>query len=152
MTGQRSQPLHEDEHHYLFVYGTLRYGAEGKMPRLLSGSADFVCEAQFQGKLYRIDYYPGVIPSSCSQDQVVGDVFLLRDPATLLPHLDEYEGIGPPPDHPNDYERRLMPVKRSDGQILQCWIYLYLYPLEGCERIPDGDFLASIAKKQKEIS
>ncbi len=128
---------------YLFVYGTLRYQAKGKMSRLLSGSSELIGEAHFQGKLYKIDYYPGVVESSSPQDQVVGDVFRLKTPDETLAALDTYEGIGPDFEEPFEYERCLVPVALKDGEIIQCWIYLYRYSLEDMEQIHDGDFLAA---------
>ncbi len=128
---------------YLFVYGMLRHQAKGEMSALLSGSADFLGEAHFQGKLYRIDYYPGVVESMSLEDQVVGDVFRLRTPDITLPVLDDYEGIGPAYENPYEYERCLLPVTLTDGQTIQCWIYLYRHSVEGMEPIRDGDFLAS---------
>lgn len=127
---------------FLFVYGTLRYQAKGKMSALLSGSASYLGEAHFQGKLYRIDYYPGVVASDHPEDLVVGDVFQLQSPDVTLPELDDYEGIGPAYEEPYEYERCLLPVTLTNGQTMRCWIYLYRYSVEGLERIADGDFLA----------
>jgi len=127
---------------FLFVYGTLRYQAKGKMSALLSRSASYLGEAHFQGKLYQIDYYPGVVASDHPGDLVVGDVFRLQTPHITLPDLDDYEGIGPAYEDPYEYERCLLPVTLTDGQTMLCWIYLYRHSVEGLEQIVDGDFLA----------
>ena len=135
--------MNDNQDCYLFVYGTLRYQAKGKMSRLLAGAAELIGEAHFQGKLYKIDYYPGVVTSLLPEDRVVGDVFCLKTPDITLPALDDYEGIGPGFEEPFEYERCLMPVTLNDGRRLECWIYLYRYSLEDMERIDDGDFLAA---------
>ena len=141
-TGE-GKALKDKQDCFLFVYGTLRYQAKGKMSALLSGSANFLGEAHFQGKLYRIDYYPGVVDSTSPEDQVVGDVFRLRTPDVTLPALDDYERVGPPYEEPYEYERCLLPVTLTDGQTIPCWIYLYRHSVEGMELIAGGDFLAS---------
>ena len=48
---------------YLFVYGTLRRDTNSEMFQLLARQADFVGGANYQGKLYKIDDYPGVVAS-----------------------------------------------------------------------------------------
>lgn len=127
----------------MFVYGTLRYQAKGKMSALLSGAADFVGEAHFQGKLYRIDFYPGMVESASAEDQVVGDVFKLCRPDATLPALDDYECVGPSFEEPNEYERCRRMVTLTDGRQVACWVYLYRHSVAGKALIADGDFLAS---------
>ena len=47
---------------YLFVYGTLRRGGGAPLSKLLGQQADLVGLGTFQGKLYDLGYYPGVVP------------------------------------------------------------------------------------------
>lgn len=79
---------------FLFVYGTLRRDTNGQMYHLLARNADFVGEATFQGKLYKVDYYPGIVPSEDADDLVLGEVYRLRNPNYVLSHLDQYEECG----------------------------------------------------------
>lgn len=126
---------------YLFVYGTLRSGAQSEMARLLARSADLIGLATFQGRLYRVDYYPAVVPSRHSGDQVKGEVYRLRDPDAVLPALDDYEGCGPGYPEPAEYIRRKEQVRLKGGETFEAWIYLYNLPGERLPRIESGDFM-----------
>ena len=95
----------------------------------------FVINAQ----LYKIDWYPALIPSKDKRDVVVGDVYELTD-EWFLEELDDYEGInaGQPP---YEYRRELVEVFTERGE-LECWIYWYNKPIpEKAEIIESGDFL-----------
>jgi len=86
----------------LFVYGTLRPGARSPMARYLTANADLIGRARYQGRLYRVAHYPGVVPSRHPQEWVIGDVLRLADPERVLRRLDIHEGCGPgAPDHPS---------------------------------------------------
>lgn len=128
-------------HDYLFVYGTLRRGSKSEMYRLLARCADFMDDATYQGKLYRVDYYPGMIPSDHTQDVVHGEVYRLRRPDIVLSRLDEYEECGPGFPEPTEYVRRKEYVKLRSGEIISAWVYLFNRPTEGLELIQRGDFL-----------
>lgn len=125
---------------HLFTYGLLRREANHEMSQLLTQSADFVSKATFQGKLYRVDYYPGVIPSENQEDIVFGDVYQISN-LQLLKRLDRFEGIGPEFSQPNEYRREVMGVMLVNGTKLTAWIYLYNWDLDGSDRIYSGDFL-----------
>jgi len=45
----------------IFVYGTLRRDANSEMHQLLTKYAEFVSDATYQGKLYKVDDYPGAV-------------------------------------------------------------------------------------------
>src|ERR1044071_5082105 len=80
---------------YLFVYGTLRRGGGAPLSKLLSERADLVGLGTFQGKLYDLGQYPGVIPSSNPADAVIGEIYVLHPDHSLLPILDAYEDYQP---------------------------------------------------------
>ncbi len=126
---------------HLFVYGTLRRDTRSEMYHLLVRFADFVGEATFQGQLYLVDYYPGVIPSNESEDKVRGEVYRLHDPSAVLPKLDTYEECGPQFPQPAEYVRRIERVRLRDGQEINAWVYIYNKPTQGLLRIESGDFL-----------
>ena len=114
----------------LFVYGTLRNRSEHAFARLLRETSDFVCAGRLRGSLYRIAAYPGWVEDSAS-DFITGDIFQPRDAGSLLRELDEYEGP--------KYER----VRRfvdTDAGPRECWVYLYVCPVEGAVRIISGDW------------
>ena len=126
----------------LFVYGTLRRGAGHPMAELLADHGDFIGAACCQGRLFHIDYYPGLVPSEDPSHQVKGDVYALRDPAGLLPRLDEYEECGPGFPEPAEYVREWRTVVLMDGRVLSAWVYIYNRDTEILPEIASGDFLA----------
>ena len=120
---------------YIFVYGTLRRNANSDMSRLLANHAEFVDDASYLGKLYKIDYYPGVVPSDDPNDIVHGEVYLLHQANIVLPLLDQYEEFGPEFPEPNEYIRRKQAVLLKNGRIVTAWVYIYNHPTEGLELI-----------------
>jgi len=131
------------ERQFLFVYGTLRRQGGGRMHRLLARHGAFVGEATYQGRLYRIGHYPGVVPSDDPADRVRGEVYRLPRPALLLPRLDAYEGCGPGFRDPTEYVRAIQGVRLADGRTLSAWVYLYNRPVAKLRRVPGGDFRAA---------
>ena len=131
----------------LFVYGTLRRDAGSKMHHPLAEYADFVAEATYQGRLYRVDYYPGAVPSHNRMDRVRGEVYALREPEIVLPKLDHYEECGPGFPEPTEYIRRREEIMLADQTRCRAWVYIYNRPTDRLERIASGDFLADEAAK-----
>lgn len=126
---------------HLFVYGTLRRGAETRMYRLLAQHSDFVGEAVWQGRLYKVDTYPGAVPSDDPVHRVRGEVYALREPAGILAALDVYEECGPGSAEPTEYVRAPQEVVVDDGRRLMAWVYVYQRPTTGLKEIVSGDFL-----------
>lgn len=126
---------------YLFVYGTLRQGAEHGMHELLCRHADFAGAATCQGRLYRIDSYPGLVPSDDPAHRVKGEVYALRESSSLLTALDAYEECLPGSPEPTEYVRSKRAVVLEDGRTLMAWVYVYNRPVEGLREIVSGDFL-----------
>lgn len=120
---------------YIFVYGTLKHDANNPMAELLSSHAEFIGEAVYQGKLFKIDYYPGVIPSDDPNDKVSGEVYRLDQSDDVLPLLDLYEEVGSEFPVPNEYIRQLQLVTLNDGSIVNTWIYIYNRSTQNLERI-----------------
>jgi len=120
---------------YIFVYGTLRRDANSEMHRLLAKHAEFIKNATYQGKLYKIDYYPGAVPSDDPHDAVQGEVYLLHQADIVLPLLDRYEECGPAFPEPNEYSRKKQTVLLKNGRTVTAWVYLYNHPTEGLELI-----------------
>lgn len=130
----------------LFVYGTLRRDSAHEMSRFLAAHARHAGAATWQGRLYRISYYPGAVPSADTADSVHGDVYELADADEALVALDDFEGVGPGYAEPWEYERRLETLKLADGREVRGWVYVFNRPVEGLERIPSGDFLDCLGK------
>ena len=119
---------------YLFAYGTLRRKAGLPRHRILAEGGRFVSEATFQGKLYDVGAYPGVIPSADDADRVTGEVYALARPDTLFQQLDAYEG--------GEYRRERHSIRLADGDSIDAWIYIFVVPTDGVRFIPSGDYLS----------
>jgi gamma-glutamylcyclotransferase (GGCT)/AIG2-like uncharacterized protein YtfP len=125
---------------FLFVYGTLRRDTDSEMHHFLARHADFVGDATYQGKLYVIGDYPGVVPSEDRSDFVQGEVYRLRDSDYVLSRLDRYEECGPGFSEPTEYIRKIQPVRLQSGETIPAWVYLYNRPTDNLERAAAGDF------------
>jgi gamma-glutamylcyclotransferase (GGCT)/AIG2-like uncharacterized protein YtfP len=110
------------------------------MYRLLAKYAEFVNDATCPGKLYKVDYYPGMIPSDDAKDIVCGEVYLLQHTDIVLPLLDQYEEYGREFPEPNEFIRQQQTVFLRSGKIVTAWIYIYNHPTEGLELIEPADF------------
>ena len=117
----------------LFVYGTLRRGCSNPHAALLDRSARFLGAARLAGRLYRVKSYPGIRLRDQTDDWVVGDLFRVRDPATLSA-LDEYEG--------SEYRRVLTTAVLENGDETRCWVYEYIGRVTEERRIVSGDWMA----------
>ena len=124
-----------------FVYGTQRRDRDIVMFHLLARYADFVSYGTYQGNLYKIDHYPGVVPSGNPSDIVQGDVYRLRVPDLVLPHLDVYEECGPGFPAPTEYIRKIQHVQLRSGETIQAFVYICNQPTDNFELVPSGDFL-----------
>lgn len=130
-------------HDYLFVYGTLRQGSNSEMYHLLARNAKFVGDATYQGKLYMIDYYPGVVPSNNPHDAVHGEIYELTNPSNVLARLDTYEECGVGFAEPTEYIRRKDNIRLNDGRVISAWIYIFNRSTEKLQYIESGDFFNS---------
>jgi gamma-glutamylcyclotransferase (GGCT)/AIG2-like uncharacterized protein YtfP len=124
----------------LFVYGTLRRDVGGDLCHILENYADFLDYGVYQGKLYRVGKYPGVIASSDPNDRVYGEVYRLHDPCRLLSRLDLYEECAPGFPRPTEYVRDVQFVHLLNGEVIPVWMYLYNRPIDQLELITSGDF------------
>lgn len=128
----------------LFVYGTLRRSIGHAMHRWLARHADYEGAATFQGILYDLGSYPGVLPSSNPADRVIGEVYRLHAEAHghVLRQLDAYEDYDPANVAASQYRRERRPiVMASGGQTVQAWIYLYQRSTRHTPRIIGGDYV-----------
>jgi gamma-glutamylcyclotransferase (GGCT)/AIG2-like uncharacterized protein YtfP len=128
-------------HDYLFVYGTLRRDSNSERYHLLARYGQFVGDATYQGKLYMVDYYPGLVPSDNPQDIVYGEVYKLSDPDIVLSRLDDYEECGPTFSKPTEYVRCKHHVKLRSGDVISAWVYIFDKPTDGLRLIESGDFI-----------
>lgn len=129
----------------LFVYGTLRKGNSNKMAEYLHTHAEFLRHGRFQGRMYQISYYPGVIASDDKDDSVYGEVYRLHDPQAVLRILDEYEECSAQHAQPAEYERITAQIISVDGHVAEsAWIYLYQWTIVDKVLIQEGDFMKAV--------
>ena len=137
--------MSRNEKTLVFVYGTLRKGAS-KHFRL--GEAPFVKSAWILGRLYRVDWYPGMVLDE-EGVPVRGEVYEIE--RELLRELDIFEG--------NEYERLKAKVHVQGGGDLKVWLYEYCgevgsylellpadwtqYESRGCQSLPAPLFSAA---------
>ena len=131
----------------LFVYGTLMRDFDHPMAQLLSRSAEFIGPARCQGRLYRVQHYPGMVLSDDPADVVFGELYLLRQQDALLREFDMYEACGEGFAEPTEYIRRMLPVTLvgdepiSEPSTSEAWTYLYNWPVAHLARIASGRFM-----------
>ncbi len=132
---------------HLFVYGTLRQNSSCEEARFLASFAVFTGPGIFQGKLYRVDDYPGAVPSNHPGERVIGDVYRLPKGESVLSRLDSYEECGPDFPEPAEYVREIHPIRLKNGAVIDAWIYIYNKPTDRLTSIKSGDFLKHCEKK-----
>lgn len=125
---------------YIFVYGSLRRDFSSPAGEVLDDYAEFINDATYQGKLYKIDWFPGVVPSDDEDDIVHGEVYKINDKEEVLSKLDRYEGCSPSDPKPRAFVRKEVQVK-SNGDDIIAWIYLFDLPVDDKVRIRSGDYL-----------
>lgn len=115
----------------VFVYGTLRRG--GSHHFRMAG-AGFAAAGFVRGRLYRIDWYPGLVLETAG-GLVTGDVFDVTP--ELLSQLDEFEGA--------DYRRTRTCVGTGQGDMENVWVWEWRGGVEGYPQIGHGDWLCDSA-------
>ena len=121
----------KDAHEMVFVYGTLRRGASN---HFRMADSRFVAEGKVRGKLYRIDWYPGIVVDE-NAGPVVGEIFMAN--AETIAALDEFEG--------SEYRRVKIAVEWVDAGesfTAEAWIWEWLGETREDQRIASGDWLA----------
>jgi gamma-glutamylcyclotransferase (GGCT)/AIG2-like uncharacterized protein YtfP len=127
---------------YLFVYGTLRQGAQNQASKLPSTSADYRASGRARGQLYLVAHYPGFVPSEVEGDWVRGDVYHLRSPELTYPELDKFEGCSHFDPLPHEYRRSVVSVLLDTGAWIEACAYVYARGTGGMQRIRSGDYFA----------
>lgn len=113
----------------VFVYGTLRSG--GSQHGRMAG-AEFVAAGTIRGRLYQIDWFPGVAVDEAG-GEIIGEVYAVGLP--LLADLDAFEG--------GDYRRVRVSVKCGDDPSprFTAWVWEWLGPMDESRRITGGDWV-----------
>lgn len=127
---------------HLFVYGTLMSGGENH--HLLAGRGELIGPGRMRGRLFVVDYFPGLVDSDNPSETVVGEVWRLTDPA-LFRELDEFEGCT---EVPPLFVRAPRDVTLDGGGTISAWVYLYSRSTAGLRLIPSSDWRTALNSPQ----
>ena len=119
----------------VFVYGTLRKGGSN---HFRMAGAEFVTAGTIRGRMYRIDWYPGLVLDD-SGDEVQGEVYAVD--AELLAALDVFEGLSAGEIEGSEYRRARATVVARDSRILEAWVWEWLGMVDESRRVSGGDWL-----------
>jgi gamma-glutamylcyclotransferase (GGCT)/AIG2-like uncharacterized protein YtfP len=98
--------------------------------------------------LYDFGDYPGAVLDATASSQTHGTVFELPDDDSVLSALDAYEDFHPDNVESSLFVRTLQPVTLVNGDLVQCWIYVYNREPGGARPIPSGRY-AGIKKTRE---
>ena len=119
----------------VFVYGTLRRGGSN---HFRMAGADFISSGTVQGRLYRIDWYPGLVLDEAG-DEIHGEVYSVD--AEQLAALDVFEGLSAGEIEGSEYRRVATTVMQQSSQPITAWVWEWLGLTDESHRLTDGDWL-----------
>jgi gamma-glutamylcyclotransferase (GGCT)/AIG2-like uncharacterized protein YtfP len=126
---------------FIFVYGTLRRGANHLAHDAISRHADYYGEGYMQGKLYDVGDYPAAIETKNENDKAYGEVYKISD-NELLTQLDIYEECSDDFPQPHEYTRNLVLINVNlPDKMLEAWAYIFNYDVSVLRQITSGDYL-----------
>ncbi|MEO5670767.1 MAG: gamma-glutamylcyclotransferase family protein [Ramlibacter sp.] len=121
---------------HVFVYGTLRRGGSNDINRLLPPPR-YVGMGAVKGKLYHIDWYPGLTLGGEEAVTVIGEVYEIAPELETL--LDKIEDIVP--GEASEYFKRQLAIEVR-GRPLQCLVYeINPERVRGKQTIGHGDWI-----------
>jgi len=127
---------------YLFTYGTLQ---PGHVPAAVASAAAqlrSVGEGWVGGALYDFGRYPGAILHAASDGnagrKIFGTVYELPGDPTILARLDDYEECIPDAPGLSEYLRVRHPVQLTNGETLNCWVYVYNRDVSSARVVESG--------------
>lgn len=129
----------------LFVYGSLRSDLGHEMGRRLAREADLIGAATVAGRLYRVDWYPGVGAATTPDERVEGELYRLRAPQQTFVWLDAYEELT----GDSAYERVVVEASLSGGGVVPAWIYRFRAAVDHLEPVPSGRWTRALAEKKR---
>lgn len=124
------------ERELVFVYGTLRSGGSN---HFRMAGADFIAAGKVSGRMYRIDWYPGLVLGA-DGDEISGEVYAAG--LELLAALDVFEGVSAEEVEGSEYRRVRAEVDTGAGNPVLAWVWEWRGTVEESKRIPGGDWLA----------
>lgn len=118
----------------VFVYGTLRRGGSN---HFRMAGAEFVAAGTIAGRMYRIDWYPGIVLDPAG-DEIHGELYLVSP--EMLSALDVFEGLSAGEMEGSEYRRIQTQVMKLDSQIATAWVWEWLGMVDEGQRLTDGDW------------
>ncbi len=134
---------------YIFVYGTLLSDyAKLESHEYLKTYAALIGRATMKGKLFMVDYYPGVTPCGTGENYLVkGELYRIFDTEKLFGFLDKYEEFYPMDPEHSEYVRKVSEVTlTATGEKYTAWVYYFNQDTSDLEWLPKGDFLKDYHK------
>lgn len=131
---------------YLFAYGTLRKDYDLPVKTRIGNELQYIGKAKLGACLYDLGHYPGAVKTGRGEE-VIGDVFLLRDPEKVLRVLDKYEGIDDRRPGDGEFVRKKSRVTCRSGKNLTAWVYWYNREPGDRPRIRYKDYLNYLKNK-----
>lgn len=126
---------------FIFVYGTLRKGADTAMSQVLARHCEYYADGYMQGKLYEINGYPGAVESDNPEDKVYGELYRIIDRGVVLLQLDEYEECTNQYPVPHEYSRKKLPIALTGDGSVMAWVYVFNHSIANLVPITSGDYL-----------
>ena len=92
------------------------------------------------GLLYDFGAYPGAVSTEEAGRRILGELYELPNPKTMIPQIDRYEGCSDEDERPHEFERELVDVDMRYGSVVRAWIYWYR-PFPRGRTLESGDYL-----------
>jgi gamma-glutamylcyclotransferase (GGCT)/AIG2-like uncharacterized protein YtfP len=137
------------EHHQLFVYGSLRKGFRHPAYDYISRYFSFVCNARIKGVLCDMGSYPAATPVT-EESYITGELYSIKNEEEFswaLEQLDDYEGLHVETGEKPLFRREITIVYRGDNEKTQAWVYWFNGDTEGKPLIASGDVLEYLQEK-----
>jgi gamma-glutamylcyclotransferase (GGCT)/AIG2-like uncharacterized protein YtfP len=125
---------------HVFFYGTLMTPFNRPGRTRVSSDMVFKGRGSIAAALYDLGIYPAAVPTG-DGSRVCGEVYELRNAASVLAALDEIEGYRASEPERSLYTRVETSVTLEDGRVEPAWAYFYNAPLGRAQRISSGDYL-----------
>jgi len=129
---------------YIFVYGTLMKSfAENPFRLLLEKNTKYVGEAFTYGKLFLVDYYPGLIYNNPHENhKVYGEIVSFNRSLDFLAYLDEYEDFNPNNISNSLYIREIKECfLLENNELFNCHTYIYNKKVDNLNFLTNGRFI-----------
>lgn len=112
----------------VFVYGSLRSDMFN-YDLYLDGKVEETIKGTIEGDLFHIENkgYPAVVPGD---GEVVGELMTFKAFESTLKELDELEAYVEGEENENEYNRKIVNVKISEGTVIKAYYYEYNPPAQ----------------------